>query len=47
MPSLFRFIKVIVVLAALIGAGMVALSELYVPEGREMTISIPKDQWKR
>jgi hypothetical protein len=47
MPSLFRFLKVIAVVAALIGAGIVALSELYVPGEREQTISIPKDQWKR
>ena len=47
MPSLFRFIKVIVVVAAFIGVGIVALSELYVPGSRELTISIPKDQWKK
>ena len=44
MPSLFRFLAVVVVLAALAGAAMVYLAYFVTPNEREMTIRIPATQ---
>ncbi len=44
MPSLFRFLAVVVVLAALAGAGLVYLAYFVPPHEREMTIRIPANK---
>lgn len=41
MPSLMRFLTVVVVLAALAAAAVVALATMVGPNTREMTIRIP------
>jgi hypothetical protein len=41
MPTLMRFIAVVVVLAALAGAAIVYLAFMVEPNTREMTIRIP------
>ena len=41
MPTLFRFLFIIAVLAGLIGAAMFALATLVEPEPREITVPIP------
>jgi hypothetical protein len=41
MPTLMRFLTVVVVLAALAGAAMVYLATMVEPNTREMTIRIP------
>ena len=44
MPSLFRFLAVIGVVAGAIYAGMFALAHFYDPAPREITVSIPPDK---
>jgi hypothetical protein len=44
MPSLFRFLAVIGVIAAAIYGGMFALAYFYDPSPREITVSIPSDK---
>ena len=44
MPSLFRFLAVIGVIAAAIYGGMFALAYFYDPAPREITVSIPPDK---
>ena len=41
MPTLFRFLAIIAILAGFIGAGMFALATLVEPEPRETTVTIP------
>jgi hypothetical protein len=41
LPTLFRFLGVIAVLAGLIGAAMFALATLVQPEPRETTVTVP------
>jgi hypothetical protein len=41
LPTLFRFLFIIAVLAGLIGAAMFALATLVQPEPRETTVTIP------
>jgi len=41
LPTLFRFLGVIAVLAGLMGAAMFALATLVQPEPRETTVTIP------
>ncbi|MEL7429583.1 MAG: histidine kinase [Pseudomonadota bacterium] len=41
MPSLFRFLIVLAVLAGLVYGGLVALTILVEPDQREMTVKIP------
>jgi hypothetical protein len=41
MPTLFRFLAVLAVIAGLAFAAMFALATLVEPEPREMTVSIP------
>jgi hypothetical protein len=40
-PTLFRFLAVIAVLAGLVFAGMFALATLVEPETRERTVTVP------
>jgi hypothetical protein len=44
MPSLMRFLTVVVVLAALAAAAVVALATMVQPNTREMTIRIPANK---
>jgi hypothetical protein len=45
MPSLVRFLSVIAVVAAVIYAGVYALSHLVQPKPREITVSIPPEKF--
>lgn len=47
MPSLARFLSVLVVLGLIAAAGMVALATLVEPRPREMTIPLPKDRFTK
>ena len=44
MPSLFRFLFVVLVLAALAGAATIYLAYFVKPNTREMTIRIPANK---
>lgn len=44
MPSLFRFLVVIGVLAGLIYGGLWALANFVEPSPREMTITVPQER---
>jgi hypothetical protein len=44
LPTLFRFLFVIAVLAGLIGAAMFALATLVEPQPRETTVTIPNSR---
>ncbi|MBZ8133006.1 histidine kinase [Afifella sp. IM 167] len=44
MPSLFRFLFVIAVLAGIVYGGMLALTILVEPNPREMSVRIPADR---
>jgi hypothetical protein len=43
-PTLFRFLLVLAVIAGLGFAAMLALATLVVPEPREMTVTIPQSR---
>jgi hypothetical protein len=44
MPSLFRFLIVLLVLAAIGGAAMIYLATFVGPHTREMTVRIPAEK---
>ena len=44
MPTLFRFLTVVIVLAGLAGAGMVYLAYFVAPKARELTVRIPAEK---
>jgi hypothetical protein len=44
MPSLFRFLIVVGILAGLAFAGLWSLANLVQPQPREMTVTIPQDR---
>jgi hypothetical protein len=44
MPSLFRFLAVIGIIAGLIYAGLWALAHFVEPHPREMTVTIPQER---
>jgi hypothetical protein len=44
MPSLFRFLAVIGIIAGLIYAGLWALAHYVEPHPREMTVTIPQER---
>jgi hypothetical protein len=44
MPSLFRFVVVIGVIAGVVSGGLWSLAHLIEPKPREMTITIPQDR---
>lgn len=44
MPTLFRFLTVVIVLACLAGAGMVYLAYFVNPKARELTVRIPSEK---
>jgi hypothetical protein len=43
-PTLFRFLFVIAIIAGLVYAAMFALATLVEPEPREMTITVPNNR---
>jgi hypothetical protein len=45
MPSLVRFLTVIVVLCAVVYGGLYALAHFVQPKPREITVSIPPDKF--
>jgi len=45
MPSLFRFLAILGILAALVYGGVVALASLVQPHPREITVTIPPDKF--
>lgn len=47
MPSLFRFLAMLCMMAALIYGGMFALANWFNPKPREITVSIPPDQFTK
>jgi hypothetical protein len=47
MPSLFRFLAVVVILAAVAGAATVYLAYFVHPGQREMTIRIPASKFEK
>lgn len=44
MPTLFRFLTVLALIAAVIYGSMVALSVLVVPREREVTVRVPSEK---
>ena len=47
MPSLFRFLLVVAILAGLVYGGMVALVTFVEPQPREMTQTIPASKFNK
>jgi hypothetical protein len=47
MPSLFRFLTLIGVLAGLVYGGMFVLATWFDPKPREITVSIPPDKFAK
>jgi hypothetical protein len=47
MPSLFRFLTVIGVLAVVVYGAMYALANWFDPKPREITVSIPPDKFSK
>lgn len=45
MPSLIRFLTVILILAATVYGGLYALAHFVQPKPREITVSIPPDRF--
>ena len=45
MPSLFRFLTVVAVIAGIIYGAIFALANFVSPKSREMTVSIPPDKF--
>ncbi|AMA55321.1 MULTISPECIES: hypothetical protein [unclassified Bradyrhizobium] len=45
MPSLFRFLTVVAVIAGIVYAGVFALANFVNPKPREMTVTIPPDRF--
>jgi hypothetical protein len=47
MPSLFRFLTLICIVAGLVYGGMFALANWFNPKPREITVSIPPDKFAK
>ena len=45
MPSLFRFLTVLAVIAAVVYGAMYALANFVTPKPREMSVTIPQDKF--
>ncbi|ETR77462.1 hypothetical protein X566_07305 [Afipia sp. P52-10] len=45
MPTLFRFLTIIAVIGGLIYGGLFALSTLFDPKPREITVTVPQDRF--
>ena len=47
MPSLFRFLAFVALVAGVIYGAMFALAQFYTPTPREITVSIPPDRYSK
>ncbi len=47
MPSLFRFLAVVAIIAGVVYGGMLALAVLVQPQPREITVTIPQDRFSK
>jgi hypothetical protein len=47
MPSLFRFLVIVGILAGLGYGAMLALATLIEPQQREMTVTVPQDRFAK
>jgi len=45
MPSLFRFLAVVGIIAGMVYAGIVALATLVQPQPREISVTVPQDRF--
>jgi hypothetical protein len=45
MPTLFRFLAVVGIIAGLIYGGIAALAVLVQPQTRDITVSVPQDRF--
>jgi hypothetical protein len=45
MPTLFRFLAVVGVIAGMVYAGIVALAILVKPQPRDITVTVPQDRF--
>lgn len=45
MPSLFRFLAIVGVIAALVYGAMYALATYFDPQPRDITVSVPPDRF--
>jgi len=45
MPSLFRFLAFVAIVAGAIYGGMLALTQFYDPPQREITVPVPPDRF--
>lgn len=45
MPTLFRFLAVVGIIAGMVYAGIVALAVLVQPQPREITVTVPQDRF--
>jgi hypothetical protein len=46
LPTLFRFVTMVAVLAALVAGAIFALATFVGPNTREMSITLPKDRFE-
>jgi hypothetical protein len=47
MPSLFRFLAAIAIIAGVIYGSMVALTVLVQPQSREISVTVPQDRFSK
>jgi hypothetical protein len=47
MPSLFRFLAFVAIVAGVIYGGMLALARFYDPPQREITVPVPPDRYSK
>ena len=47
MPSLFRFLTVVAIIAGVVYGAIFALANFVNPKPREMTVTIPQDKFLR
>jgi hypothetical protein len=47
MPSLFRFLAAVAIIAGVIYGGMLALTLLVQPQSREISVTIPQDRFSK
>jgi hypothetical protein len=47
MPSLFRFLSVLVLIGGLIYGALYALATYYDPKPREISVSVPPDRFSK
>jgi lipopolysaccharide export LptBFGC system permease protein LptF len=47
MPSLFRFLTAVAIIAGIVYGAIFALANFVTPKSREMTVTIPPDKFLR